>query len=259
MVNNNEIKYESKDASIDIKEIIKEIKDFKYEEDLKEVAYQLKKFDDNFSKKILTIDERINIISRLHIMRDVSGWVIGDILLKEENKIKKEIVEWENSKRPNPPRFNTLFDFIKEYEDRLGFGKSTAYDYIRIRKNASIETFVKLGLRKTLIILKIKNNDIAAKLLDSAIQHKWTCEELSEKYAEYIEKEKLQKELDFSSNKKRINKKVVINTHIVGNRIKKNELLLSFKNESERDTFNEILQDLMPKIKRKMLLAKKID
>jgi hypothetical protein len=249
-MNNNKIKFEIKKPSIDIKEIIQEIKDFKYEDDIKEVTYQLKQFEDNLSKKVLTVDERINILSRLHLMRDVSGWVIGDILLREENKIKQEVLEWENHKRQAPPRYTTLFDFIREHEDRLGFGKSTAYDYIRIRKNASVDTFLKLGMRKTLIILRLKNPRLAEKLTESTIRFNWTYNKLREKYDEIVEQEKEEKGKKNVLLDKNVTREVVVNTRLRGRNIKNNELLISLRDENERDAFNEILQELMPKIKR---------
>ena len=122
-------------ASSDVKEIINDLQQFQFDEENKKINKQLKSFYDAFANKVLTVDERVLLLSKLHTMREFTGWFIGEILLTEEEKIKNEVEEWKNGKRVNPPKFQTVYDFIIENENLIGFGKSTAYNYMNIRKS----------------------------------------------------------------------------------------------------------------------------
>ena len=63
-------------------------KRFSLKKKIKKLSRQLKSFYDEFKNKTLTKDERVLLLSKLHAMREFTGWFIGEILLKEEEKIK---------------------------------------------------------------------------------------------------------------------------------------------------------------------------
>lgn len=138
-------------------------------------------YEDNREKLArATDDDQVMLLSTLHAQREFMGWFIGEALLS----IEQQIVE--NRKAG----YSTLSEWINRNEDRLGFGRSAAYNYRTIREASTIEQFQKLGVKKVLVVAQLKDEKKREQAYKVITEKKMTAEAAKEYVQEIQERER---------------------------------------------------------------------
>lgn len=146
-------------------------------------------------------DEQIQILSRFHQGQDFFKWMLGDFLMKIENQI--------NSKKKTG--YNSLGHFLEKNEDLLGFGRTSGFDYVKVRKNLTIEQFRRIGIRKAVAVASIPDPIIRDEFIKQASQPKTTEKNLKLAIAAYKTDMKDEKQVAKVKEQKKIAKAVLYN------------------------------------------------
>ena len=159
------------------------------------------------SMKVLSSDERAQLISKLHQSKDYFGWIIGDILMNERDKINIEAENYRTGKSFDTPTFHSMNDFYDTYSEYFDFTLQSMYNYIRTREELDPETLKAIGMRKALLIIPIEDKKKKNALIKKIIEKKLTIEQVKE------ERSKLYNNNDYYSEKKEIRNEQVKELH----------------------------------------------
>jgi hypothetical protein len=92
-------------------------------------------------------------------------WFLGDLVLRERDKIENECIAYRTGKSNTPPAFESLNDFYEHYSDHLPFKRTTMYEALRIRETIDPETLEAFGVAKSLEYIKINDRAMQKKAM----------------------------------------------------------------------------------------------
>jgi len=170
-------------------------------------------YEKEASNKNLSSQERAALISKLEEGQDYFGWIIGDILLQEREKIYIEVENFKSGKTDIPPTFYSLNDFYNQYSDHFSFTLQTMYNYIKTREVLDPDTLKKIGMRKALLIIRIPEIKKRNIIIEKIIEKNLTIAEVKKEIDNIFNKDVIksdQKEIDLEKYKK-LNKSHPIN------------------------------------------------
>jgi len=167
----------------------------------------------------------------LHQIAGKSAWLIGELLKRQIKILKDRHENWKNQPEKNRGEepLRSVYDWVEENRKELGFAPRQARNYIRLREQLDQDTADKVGVKKAQIIRTVKDKKAQEELLEETKDLGLSVQAVMRK-AERVNE--------------RIEKKEVFETKIKPKlpklpemRLKKNGLILNFKNEKERDAF----------------------
>ncbi len=200
--------------------------------------------------------ERISALYQLHRLRTKSAWLIGDLLLQEEEILEKRYKKWlamqEKGEIPPDQKYiqpKRLMHWIEANEDKLKFGTRQARRYIQARQTTDRELADKLGVKK-LDIISQAPAPIQEDLKKKCATENWSSEKLVNEVAKFkIKKAAVKREFEkkIKPNLPKINVKL--------DKDKPNRIILEV-NAKERDILNQIIQErYLEKIKEDLFFA----
>jgi len=182
-----------------------------------------------------TDDERIMLLTRLNQVKEFSGWMIGDFLIRIEDEINH------GSRRG----YFSISDYLLKNEALLGFGKSAGFAYMAARKAVTMEQFKRLGIKKTSVVATIpdpvRREEIIAEI---ASRPKTTEAEVRQIVAEYRETVKAEKAAEKQAEIKAINKIVGCDVYE-----KKDHVQIKPKHQEHTPYFYMAVMKYLPQIK----------
>jgi hypothetical protein len=150
-------------------------------------------------------NKRAILLSHLHQWKEQAGWIAGRLLFEIQKKIEHDYNYWisKGEKEEYKPEYTTFKQWIEKHSPTMGFGVSTANQYIWLFKNVEFEK-AELGLKKQKLIQQIQDPVKREKIENEAINQKLTVQALQDKIekiekseAEKLEKEKKLKKINF--------------------------------------------------------------
>jgi hypothetical protein len=120
--------------------------------------------DDQFSN-----EQAIRLIDAASRTAIISGWIIGEMLLKVEEAISKDTPGFE---------YNSMSEWFDNFEGILPFRRSAAKQYKDIARSISLEDFSRLNYNKAKAIIKVKDETERAALVAKAIEEDLTTPEI---------------------------------------------------------------------------------
>ena len=195
-------------------------------------------YDTNRDKLVEgTDDQQIMLVSTLHAQREFMGWFLGEALMIISDAI-------ESGEKTG---YSSLNDWLNRNEDRLGFSKRAAYNYVQIRESSTLEQFQKLGVRKTLIVSQIRDEKKREAVIKTVSSGKVTVEETKRHVAQVFESEKkkiIKRQEVIEERAEEIAVSVLLN----GSR----QIIIEFHSQHERDLFNDLLQPEVSRLKKRV-------
>jgi len=170
-------------------------------EEIQDSTRNLVMFKNITSGQLMGVTEndtkRAMLLSHLHQWKEQSGWIAGRLLFEIQKKIEQDYNYWisKGEKEETRPEYTTFKQWIEKHSPAMGFGVSTANQYIWLYKNVEFEK-AELGVKKMKLIKQIQDPAKREKIEDEAINQKLTVQALQNRI-EKIEKseaEKLEKE-----------------------------------------------------------------
>jgi hypothetical protein len=162
-------------------------------EDIQKSTNNLVVFRDISAKQLFAVTEndekRAIFLSHLHRWKKHAGWIAGRLLFEIQNKIQEDYNEWA-AKGEIPeikPKITTFKQWLKEYHVELGFGESTAKEYLWLYKNVEYE-HAPLGVKKSKLLNSITDNYVRGKVESEAIFKNLTYDALKQKVEYYQSK-----------------------------------------------------------------------
>ena len=211
-----------------------------------------------FSFNVEDIDvesQRISALSQLHKLRSRSAWLIGDLLLKEEDILSKRYQIWLKRKEDGataPDEKYTqptkILSWVEANEDQLKFGVRQARRYLALRQTTDKDVADKLGVKK-LDIISHAPDAIQDELKQKTMDLNWSATKLENEVA--MIKVKIAAEKNYI-------KKIKPNLPKVNVKLDKkypNRIIIE-TSAASRDMLNEILQTkYIEKIKKELYFA----
>jgi hypothetical protein len=136
-----------------------EINKYRFAKTDKEVVDLCKRFYEKDAEGVLDSTERAQMVVKLLAAGKFFVWIVGDILLREKEKIQKENEAFKDGKTTVKPQFSSLHDWYCTYEDHFDFKEQTMYNYINLRLELTPEVLFQVGVDKGLEIAKLRNED----------------------------------------------------------------------------------------------------
>jgi hypothetical protein len=139
-------------------------------------------------------NKRAILLSHLHQWKEQAGWIAGRLLFEIQKKIEHDYNYWisKGEKEEYKPEYTTFKQWIEKHSPTMGFGVSTANQYIWLYKNVEFEK-AELGIKKMKLIQQIQDPVKREKIENEAINQKLTVQALQEKI-ERIEKNEAEKQ-----------------------------------------------------------------
>jgi hypothetical protein len=139
-------------------------------------------------------NKRAILLSHLHQWKEQSGWIAGRLLFEIQKKIEQDYNYWvsKGEKEDYRPEYTTFKQWIEKHSPTMGFGVSTANQYIWLYKNVEFEK-AELGIKKMKLIQQIQDPVKREKIENEAINQKLTVQALQERI-EKIEKSEIEKQ-----------------------------------------------------------------
>ncbi len=179
-------------------------------EEIQESTKNLVLFKNINSKQLMAVTEnnqkRAMFLSHLHQWKENAGWIAGKLLFEIQKSIEDDFNKWSSTgeREDNKPEFTTFKHWIETYNNDLGFGISTAKEYLWIYKNVEFDK-ASLGFKKQKLIQQIKDPVLREKLESTAINENLTVQGLEERIEKIKESEKSKKEKDLLLSKMKFN------------------------------------------------------
>lgn len=138
--------------------------------------------------------KRAVLLSHLHQWKEQSGWIAGRLLFEIQKKIEQDYNYWvsKGEKEDSRPEYTNFKQWIEKHSPAMGFGASTANQYIWLYKNVEFDK-AELGVKKMKLIKQIHDPIKREKIEDEAISRKLTVQALQERI-EKIEKSEIEKQ-----------------------------------------------------------------
>ena len=139
-------------------------------------------------------NKRAILLSHLHQWKEQAGWIAGRLLFEIQKKLEHDYNYWisKGEKEEYKPEYTTFKQWIEKHSPTMGFGVSTANQYIWLYKNVEFEK-AELGVKKQKLIQQIQDPVKREKIENEAINQKLTVQALQEKI-EKIEKSEAEKQ-----------------------------------------------------------------
>jgi len=185
-------------------------------EDIQKSTNNLVVFRDISSKQLFAVTEndekRAIFLSHLHKWKKHAGWIAGRLLFEIQSKIQNDYNEWtaKGEKPEDKPRITTFKQWLKEYQGELGFGESTAKEYLWLYKNVEYE-YAPLGVKKSKLINSIEDTYVKGKVESDAILKNLTYDALKQKVEYY--QDKSEKMLSDAHRKATLDKMTITREH----------------------------------------------
>jgi hypothetical protein len=150
--------------------------------------------------------KRVVFLSHLHQWKENAGWIAGKLLFEIQKSIEDDFNKWSShgEKDENKPEYITFKQWIESYHSELGFGVSTAKEYLWVYKNVEFEK-ASLGFKKQKLIQQVKDPVLREKLESTAINENLTIDGLQERIEKIQSCEKAKKEKDQLLSKMKFN------------------------------------------------------
>lgn len=147
-------------------------------------------------------DEQIKVLTRLHQVKEFSGWMIGEFLTRIDDSIK-------NNRKS---QYRDFSDYFIKNEHLLGFGRSAAFNYMAVRRGVSIDQFRRLGVKKSLVMASVPDPVKREEFIQQAMSTpKMTESDLKLIVAEYKQETKQVAQVAKEKENKKIVKTVIYN------------------------------------------------
>lgn len=167
-------------------------------EEIQDSTRNLVMFKNITSAQLMGVTEndakRAVLLSHLHQWKEQSGWIAGRLLFEIQKKIEQDYNYWvsKGEKEDSRPEYTNFKQWIEKHSPAMGFGASTANQYIWLYKNVEFDK-AELGVKKMKLIKQIHDPVKREKIEDEAISRKLTVQALQERI-EKIEKSEIEKQ-----------------------------------------------------------------
>lgn len=221
------------DEQIDQYAVLNESRLVRFEKNEKEIQKAIDEFETVQTQNFETAgdDQQIMLLSRLYQFEQFTGWLIGKFL----HRVNKDI------KAGKKANYNNMNEYFIKNTGVLGFGKSAGYNYMNSFQAVSIEDFGKLGVKKTIVVAKIKDEDQRKKVVEEVKKKKMDEVQTKEYVENLFSQEKEEKQKEKIKVEKKIDKSHPVDIILDEQDVGDNEILIRLKNEDERDRFNTVL------------------
>jgi hypothetical protein len=170
--------------------------------------------------------------------------LIGEFLMR----IKNQIDDPNDSRKSD---YTSINDWFRKNVEYIPFSHSQMYNYISIREKAGLENFLKLGVRKTIEVIKIRDAALRAEAIQQISEKNYTAIEAKELVSEFqnreyeaklSEKEKLR--LKKSKDRQKVNFDITMRS---------NKIVITASDKHAAECINNAILDLEPAIKDRVL------
>lgn len=187
--------------------------------------------------------EQAMILSQLHQFHEYIEWIIGDFLLKIDESImcgkKKD--------------YKSLNDWLDQNYSLLGFARSTAYKYVKIRRSINEDIIDKIGMPKAFTIAKITDKTNNEKIKKELIRVAENKPDLTDDEFNFIAQEIIEKKITEPLAKEKAEyRKIAINSITASIKLPDDKsIVIKCRNNKIRDELNSVIQEALPGLKEK--------
>ncbi len=181
-------------------------------------------------------NKRIMALKQLHLVGKKSEWLIGELLIQQDQILKERYTAWKNSKAEgsyNQPK--SVYPWVEDHQKEIGFGVKMAQRYIRLREETDPEIGDRIGVKKNDIIRTLPKPH-QDKIRKRVVEEEWSATKVQEVVDRIRNKEKKMK------NFKTVIRPQLPKVHVLLNRSDRNVIVIKI-NRDYRDLFNQILQE----------------
>jgi hypothetical protein len=199
-----------KERHVDLKETLRDIFDLDLSVTDDIIQKRIKEtYEQSYKDKTFTIEQYVFLLSGLGQYREYYSWLIGDILIKIDDKIKGGEIS-----------FRSLNDFIENYGEDIGMGKSNIYYCKSIRERfQDFDTFLKIGIKKAAVLITVKDEKDFKRLTEKVVNNELSAAQVRDMVVTYNTKKYEQQKEEKQIEQKTINKKYKYNVSLKSNKV----------------------------------------
>lgn len=165
--------------------------------------------------------ERVKVLYSLYQVREFSGWMLGDFLLRMRDE-GTNVSQW-----------------VNEREDILGFDDRRAAEFLRIRAAVDLDTFKRLGTKKSLAVAQIKSPEKREAVIERVLEKAMPLEAVRKEVDKAILAPKVLATKEREKERKQAEREVRISVKLSG----KQDIIIHCGDEDTRDHVNTIVQE----------------